>query len=680
MAAQKRAALIRRQHNALIPINQLPSELLSAILINSIDDRRAPNRIESLQILARVAWQWWQTIKSDPQFWTHITPPVEAVELQIRKAGILPLRLSWKEDELRSEDEDDTDWGAVGDLVQEHASRWTGIELERYNGDEVVLEALCTSHFPHLKYLRVHLSEYPETMSGDWRFNLAQCQNLQEVHLPIMPYLPVTPSSNPLIHLRTLHLALRSMDSCSSEDLESVLRLTPQLVELKLENLLDDTNPPASFGAPIIDLPNLRHLRFTDAVTGDERDRIPLLAQIRAPQLENLDLSYSSKPITGIDARVAFTALATWPSASTNRPEDAPLHSVLRNAGPSAAWEVMRWEEMAHFTVKGSGSGRLEIRVPYPLRDQLTEHIRTHIALFEPPLRKLRLGRSSVGSWSSEDLKSLLRLTPQLVELKVESLLDDTNPPAPFGAPIIDLPNLRCLEFTNVVTGDERDRIPLFAQIRAPQLEDFSIDGRVDTTLLATLLSPSTNQPEDAPLLSVLRNAGPSAAWKVDYHLHAITIEAQDSGPGRLHITLKKRHPSHDQLPQDILTRLAPFGLPVDLGLSFYEVEPMELEFWDEVLDATPSLRTITLGSSTEIARQVMDRLSTKAPSSSSASPRAPHLEKLDFRFEHYSARGSQRYDVEDEVKTMLDKRREIFVQGGVMDPPKLVVEGAKVS
>ncbi|KAG8941404.1 hypothetical protein FRC04_004197 [Tulasnella sp. 424] len=231
VAAQTRAALFRRQRNALIPINQLPSELLSAILIKSVSDNQ-PQGIKALQTLAQVAWQWWQTIKSDPNFWTHITPPMERVELQIRKAGILPLRLYWTDDD------------AFKDLIQRHARRWTGIQLQ-HHGKDAGLQALCTNHFPHLKYLRVHPLSYPMTMSENWRFNLAQCQNLQEVHLPIMPHLPITPSSNSPIHLRTLHLNFYSAKSYSSYDLESLLRSTPQLVELKLESLFDDTNPPA---------------------------------------------------------------------------------------------------------------------------------------------------------------------------------------------------------------------------------------------------------------------------------------------------------------------------------------------------------------------------------------------------------------------------------------------------
>lgn len=56
-AAQTEAALLRRRHNALLPIHRLPLELLSAILINSVDEDLL-HRMEALQPLAQVAWRW----------------------------------------------------------------------------------------------------------------------------------------------------------------------------------------------------------------------------------------------------------------------------------------------------------------------------------------------------------------------------------------------------------------------------------------------------------------------------------------------------------------------------------------------------------------------------------------------------------------------------------------------
>ncbi|KAG8941423.1 hypothetical protein FRC04_004216 [Tulasnella sp. 424] len=135
LATQREAALFRRQRNALLPINRLPPELLSAILIKSVTlwERRGS------QLLAQVAWQWWQTIKSDPQFWTHITPPLRGVELQTRKAGILPLSLYWLID-MESKDRD-----AFKDLLQRYAERWTTIVVADSDCGMDALEVLYTS-------------------------------------------------------------------------------------------------------------------------------------------------------------------------------------------------------------------------------------------------------------------------------------------------------------------------------------------------------------------------------------------------------------------------------------------------------------------------------------------------------------------------------------------------------
>ncbi|KAG8941402.1 hypothetical protein FRC04_004195 [Tulasnella sp. 424] len=262
LAAQTRAALFRRQHNAFIPFNRLPSEVLSAILIEAVD-KSQPRRIKALQVLAQVSWQWWQTIKSDPQFWTYITPPREGAELQIRKAGILPLRVYWQFSV------GDNDHEALKGLLQLHSARWTGIDLMGPSGN-VSLQLLCTSHFPRLKYLKVDSIRGIGT--GDWRFNIAQCPNLEEARLPIMPYFPSSVSSSSPAFLRILHLDLDSKNSHPSSDIVSLLRFTPHLIELEVKNLYHDVSPLSSGDAPIIDLPMLRRLEFANAFLGEENN------------------------------------------------------------------------------------------------------------------------------------------------------------------------------------------------------------------------------------------------------------------------------------------------------------------------------------------------------------------------------------------------------------------------
>ncbi|KAG8940612.1 hypothetical protein FRC04_005177 [Tulasnella sp. 424] len=496
-AAQTEAALFRRRRNTLLPIHRLPSELLSAILIKSVDENQVC-RMESLQVLAQVAWQWWQTIKSDPQFWAHITPPMGGVELQIRKAGILPLRLGWP----TSVDEEYHD--AFKDLLQRHAERWTSIDLESGH-ENPALQVLCTSPFPRLEYLKVCWTSL--IMSGVWRFNLANFQNLQEAHLPIVPYLSVSPTPSPPIRLQTLHLNLRSRRPHAPydlESLESLLRCIPQLINLEVENLYSSRSLPAPADTPLINLPMLRRLRFSNVVSGQERDQIPLLAQIRAPLLERLGLRYQTNTerwSTAVDVggRTIFDALVTRP------------HALL-------------------------------------------------------------------------------------------------------------------------------------------------------------------GQPEDEPLLSVLRNAGPSASWTVEVAEREVLISAKSSGRGQLDIHCSTK----DYVPAYILQPLTGFTLPVDLSIICSR-NSAKLAFWDDVLDATPLLLRsfILLDCPDRIAGQVMDRLSTKAPFQISSKPRAPLLEELCFQERLYDEHSWSEGDLRDAVKTMLEKRRNLFTESGELDPPKLVVVGS---
>ncbi|KAG9020510.1 hypothetical protein FS837_008147, partial [Tulasnella sp. UAMH 9824] len=265
LVAQTRVIRLRRQRNALLPINRLPPELLAGILLESINNRRP--RIWALQELAQVTWRWWQIIKADPQFWTYICPPLESVELQIRKAGILPLHLDWT---VRR---GSTDPDGFKRLLEDHAERWTSMNFDSYR-DGVGLQVLCTKRFPRLIYLRAH--QIDDTVDENWKLNFAECQNLQEAYLPIMPYFSASHSSTPPVHLRILHLDLGSMESNSSSDLESLLHLTPELVSLEVENLYVDATPPSPPDAPIINLPTLRRLGFTNVGGGRGREWIPL--------------------------------------------------------------------------------------------------------------------------------------------------------------------------------------------------------------------------------------------------------------------------------------------------------------------------------------------------------------------------------------------------------------------
>ncbi|KAG8997203.1 hypothetical protein FRB90_012565 [Tulasnella sp. 427] len=241
LAMRTRATLLRRQRNALLPISQLPSELLSSILLHSFD-RTESHKVNALQNLAQVAWRWWQAIKADPEFWQDIVPPLKSVGLQIRKAMALPLHLSWRADMHSADNED-----SFQRMIQTHAERWMSITLG--SSTKGALEALCATHFPRLVYLKI--GEVIELRN--WELNLSQCPNLKDAYLPIIPYISPSTASN----LRTLHLDLNWNASSSSRNLKYLLLSTPKLVEFKIRDFLDERNAPSSRYTQIINLPML---------------------------------------------------------------------------------------------------------------------------------------------------------------------------------------------------------------------------------------------------------------------------------------------------------------------------------------------------------------------------------------------------------------------------------------
>ncbi|KAG8938569.1 hypothetical protein FRC04_008251 [Tulasnella sp. 424] len=300
-------------------------------------------------------------------------------------------------------------------------------------------------------------------------------------------------------------------------------------------------------------------------------------------------------------------------------------------------------------------------------------------------LQTLHLDLYSRHYRSSYDLESLLRYIPQLIELGVENLYDGTSPPSLVDPPIISLPMLRRLRFSNVVPEERRNEIPLLAQIRAPLLEEFDlhyhantssvpaidIGGRAIFDALVTRPRALLSQSEEAPLYSTLRNAGPSVSWIVNVSRGKAWITAEGIGAGRLELHCAAKN----DIPRYILQLLATFTLPVDLDLGWCD-EDTKFAPWDEVLDATPLLRSFALDCPFEVAQQVMDLLSTKAPSPSSTNPRAPHLANLSYRFKYYSAGSWSEDDVGVAVEAMMNKRSDLFTRGGVLDPPKLFVTG----
>ncbi|KAG8992195.1 hypothetical protein FRB90_001061, partial [Tulasnella sp. 427] len=447
LVMRTRAALFRRQRNALLPISQLPSELLSPILLHSFD-QRGPRKMKVLQNLAQVAWRWWQTIKADPEFWQDIVPPLKSVGLQIRKAMALPMHLSWGADIYNTDDDD-----SFQRMVQTYAERWMSITLG--SSLKGALEALCATHFPRLLYLKT--GELLE--SRNWELDLSQYPKLKDAYLPIIPHISRSTPSN----LRTLHLDLNWNASSSSRSLKYLLLSTPQLVDFTIRDFLDERNTPTPRYTQIIDLPILQRLEFRNVARGQTPEAIPLLSQLRAPNLQKLELQYDFDlqgwPI-GITGREVFGALLTGPHAvSTARRDSAPLYSVIRNAASPVSWRVGFVYANATVSARGCHGeeiARLSFNLSSPKQEQVLDHILPHITSFSLPV-DLSLNTSHLAL-NLEFWHTMLDTMPTLRSLALIGPRQEppnyvvnglSSPPGVFTQKGPRAPNLEKLAFRN---------------------------------------------------------------------------------------------------------------------------------------------------------------------------------------------------------------------------------------
>ncbi|KAG8892669.1 hypothetical protein FRC01_014013, partial [Tulasnella sp. 417] len=83
----------KRERNSLLPINQLPTELLVDIFKSSL--RARSRRIYDLNAIASVAWRWNRIIKHTPMLWAVLdsTVPMKFVRIALQHAGDFPLTI-----------------------------------------------------------------------------------------------------------------------------------------------------------------------------------------------------------------------------------------------------------------------------------------------------------------------------------------------------------------------------------------------------------------------------------------------------------------------------------------------------------------------------------------------------------------------------------------------------------
>ncbi|KAG9018682.1 hypothetical protein FRB90_010598 [Tulasnella sp. 427] len=271
----------------MLPVHQLPSELLSSILL-SASRQDAPQKLprrSPLHRLAAVSYRWWKTVTLSPIFWTDITSRLESdVGLYLRKSQDAPLNIKCFAGYCNTRTFVETVAGA--------AHRWRSITLH-YNSEDL-LDNL-PSAMPQLTDMQIST---PGGSQSSVPRNILNLQGLVKLrHLCLR---------NVGFHWENLELeGLLSLRLCRLQHtvpnftwITAVLQRSPQLQHLALREL--EILPESVHTTPTeIQLLQLKSLQLSEVREGISRY---LLSTIYSPNLKAFQfVEYIDPRILGYD-------------------------------------------------------------------------------------------------------------------------------------------------------------------------------------------------------------------------------------------------------------------------------------------------------------------------------------------------------------------------------------------
>ncbi|KAG8943082.1 hypothetical protein FRC04_003228 [Tulasnella sp. 424] len=276
-------AEVRRHHNALLPVQQLPPEILSTIVIYELEGIESHNHLHRLIQLSSVSRWWNAVIVGRPSLWTeiHSANKSEVIALALERSKDSPLTVlinsstsvSWinlTERYIYSMPED-----KFLDLVCPHMGRWRDAKVQWLRCSDTIqrLSSEGPEVSPHLECLHVNQNKYPT------------------VEDPIFCF---PGRAERLLDLKLEYLAI------STDDLIKVLAASPQLVSLELLSLIEgavpNTEPSGSNHSPdnAVTPTYLPHLVTVKLLRLPSRIMVPILDNIRAPNVENITILHDT--------------------------------------------------------------------------------------------------------------------------------------------------------------------------------------------------------------------------------------------------------------------------------------------------------------------------------------------------------------------------------------------------
>lgn len=279
-------AQYKRGRNDLLPVNQLPMEVLLQIFSATLDDTRStPFRIRALHALASVSKRWDTLVRGSPSLWTVASTdgPSWQVSTMLRRSRHTPLDVvirngAYQGDKWRE---------SVLDPILHQSDRWRSLTL----GRSMNVDVKAVMSLPMPKLVRLDIED-SRGMKESFDLSAELLSRLQELRLR-----NVNVQWDPLLrNLSALDLcSLAPPSRLSLTQISTILGASEFLESLSLgRGALADAVPDSSAGALLV-LAHLTKLSLKDLPVAHIAH---LMISIHAPKCRSLEI-ISSPDETG---------------------------------------------------------------------------------------------------------------------------------------------------------------------------------------------------------------------------------------------------------------------------------------------------------------------------------------------------------------------------------------------
>ncbi|KAG8929257.1 hypothetical protein FRC02_005814 [Tulasnella sp. 418] len=147
---RQRLASLRRHRNQLVPINRLPTEILSAILLGTLEETHHEDKMKCTRFMASVSFRWRSIILETSQFWTYINnlSSTVQIEMALERSKQAPLRIYCFQDMTMARRRNEQ---SFLDMMARFVSRWEYFESDSELTSHLMNDQLEGKSAPMLK-------------------------------------------------------------------------------------------------------------------------------------------------------------------------------------------------------------------------------------------------------------------------------------------------------------------------------------------------------------------------------------------------------------------------------------------------------------------------------------------------------------------------------------------------